>query len=143
MPKSGPIIIVEDDTDDQEIISDLFKDLDVRNELVFFVNTYDAFDYLKRTDKEQPFLIFSDINMPGETGLDFKKRIDRDPELRQQSIPFVFMSTFAGKNAVNEAYTQMSVQGFFEKPSEIGAFRNLLAMIIDYWKQCKHPNTGN
>ena len=141
MPKSGPIIIVEDDLDDQEIITDLLRELRIPNELLFFPNSNEAYQYLIRPDKQQPFIIFSDINLPGENGLDFKNRIDSNPNLRQQSIPFVFLSTFAGKNAVDRAYTQMSVQGFFEKPSDIGDFKNLLYLIIDYWKRCRHPNS--
>jgi hypothetical protein len=35
MNKSGPIIIIEDDLDDQELLRDVFKELNYENEIVF------------------------------------------------------------------------------------------------------------
>src|SRR3954447_12198428 len=140
MAKSGPIVIVEDDIDDVEIITDVFKELDTPNKLTFFSNGPDAFHYLKTTT-EQPFIILCDINLPMVNGLNFKKQIDSDPQLRQKSIPFIFLSTSAGKRAVTEAYTEMTVQGFFKKDSSIDEIKKALTLIIDYWKLCKHPNS--
>src|SRR3954471_24148599 len=99
MAKSGPIVIVEDDIDDREIYSEIIKDLGVPNELIFFKKCPDAFRYLKAAPK-QAFIILCDINLPGQSGLEFKKQIDDDHELRQQSIPFVFISTNAGREPV-------------------------------------------
>ena len=36
MNKSGPIIIIEDDVDDQDILTDIFKELNYSNKLIFF-----------------------------------------------------------------------------------------------------------
>ena len=36
MNKNGPIIIIEDDLDDQEVLSDIFKELNYNNQLIFF-----------------------------------------------------------------------------------------------------------
>ena len=47
MPQSGPIIIVEDDKDDQEIVRDIFKELKINNKLIFFGNPKTAFDFFK------------------------------------------------------------------------------------------------
>lgn len=63
-----------------------------------------------------PLIILCDINLPGQTGLQFKKQIDNDDELRQQSIPFVFISTNASREPVTEAYTKMTVQVFSKSP---------------------------
>jgi hypothetical protein len=37
MNKNGPIIIIEDDQDDKEILIDVFKKLDYSNEIIFFL----------------------------------------------------------------------------------------------------------
>jgi CheY-like chemotaxis protein len=141
MAKSGPIIIVDDDRDDQEILEFVFRELDVPNKLIWFTNALEALAYLKAT-AEQPFLIFSDINMPQQSGIEFKRDIDGDPELRRKSIPFIFYSTSVSQNHVNEAYTELTVQGFFQKGESIPAIKAALKAIIEYWKMCKHPNSN-
>jgi CheY-like chemotaxis protein len=140
MAKSGPIIIVEDDQDDLEIMEIVLQDLGIPNKLIWFANAIDAFAFLKTT-REQPFLIFSDINMPQQSGIEFKRDIDNDPELRHKSIPFVFYSTSISQEHVNEAYTQLTVQGFFQKADNIPVIKETLKAIIDYWKMCRHPNS--
>ncbi len=37
MNKGGPIMIIEDDVDDREILSDVFERLQIRNEVKFLV----------------------------------------------------------------------------------------------------------
>jgi CheY-like chemotaxis protein len=61
MNKSGPIIIIEDDLDDQELLRDVFKELNYENEIVFFDDGYEALNFLTVTEIE-PFILFSDIN---------------------------------------------------------------------------------
>ena len=63
MNKRGPIIIIEDDIDDQDILADIFKELNYDNKLIFFADSVQALEYLTSTDIE-PFLVLSDINMP-------------------------------------------------------------------------------
>lgn len=140
MAKRGPIIVIEDDPDDKHILEDILKELDIPNKLIWFTNGPDAFHYLKTTE-EQPFVILSDVNLPGQNGIEFKKQVDNDKELRQKSIPFVFFSTSASKNTVTEAYTKMTVQGFFQKNSKYEEIKGTIKLIMDYWYLCKHPNT--
>ncbi len=139
--KSGPIIVVEDDPDDEAIFEEILQELGVTNKLRWFTKSSDAFDFLKTT-KEKPFLIFSDVNMPGDSGIEFKRRIDQDPQLRQKSIPFVFYSTGVDQRAINEAYTKMTVQGFFQKSNSYQEIKKTIKMILDYWMECKHPNVS-
>jgi len=140
MAKSGPIVIVEDDLDDQNILDEAIRESGTKNEIIFFSTGPSAFEFLKQT-KSQPFLILSDINLPVQTGIEFKKRIDEDPELRQKSIPFIFFSTSVEKSAVTKAYTEMTVQGFFKKSNTYDELKSVIRLIMDYWKLCKHPNT--
>ncbi len=141
MAKAGPIVIIEDDYDDQEFIHDTLKELQIPNTIIFFSNTTDAFMYLKSTH-DSPFLIICDINLPGTNGLEFKQQLDADDYMRERSIPFVFLTTSASKPAVKEAFTQMTVQGFFEKTTSLTFMKNMLRAIIEYWTLSKHPNSG-
>jgi CheY-like chemotaxis protein len=137
---SGQIIIVEDDEDDKDMIEEVLKELNISNKTIWFTRCSDAFEYLKNND-EQPLVIFSDINLPALSGIEFKRQIDAHKELRMKSIPFVFFSTTADKNTVNEAYTEMTIQGYFQKANSYNETKNMVRTILEYWTICKHPNS--
>jgi CheY-like chemotaxis protein len=137
--KQGPIIIAEDDFDDQEILKETLEDISLKNKLIFFDNGNDVLDYL-RTTKDQPFLIISDVNLLKMNGLELRRQINQDEVLRKKSIPFIFLTTSANQVAVDEAYDMM-VQGFFQKEHNYKKVGEMIRMIIDYWRICKHPNS--
>ena len=141
MSKLGPIVIVEDDLDDQEMTQEAMEEVGIKNELVFFDRSLKAFEFLKSTT-QQPFLILSDVNLPAQNGIEFKRQIDEDRQLREKSIPFVFYSTAVDKNSVNTAYQELTVQGFFKKKNKYEELKKDLKLIVDYWTTCKHPNSG-
>ena len=137
--KSGPIVLVDDDVDDRDILQEILQDLQVPNKLMWFPTSNDAFIYLKNSTV-QPFLIFCDLNLPFQSGLEFKKKIDADKDLRRKSIPFIFYSTSVQPTAVEVAYTQMTVQGFFQKKAIYEDLKKLVSIILAYWENCSHPN---
>jgi len=136
--KTGPIILVEDDLDDQEFIVDTLQTIGIRNEILIFDNGQKAFDFLK-SSTIQPFIIISDLNLPVMNGLQLKSEIQQDEALKDKSIPFVFLTTSSDSRAVKEAY-DLSVQGFFVKENTYDGIHNQLKQITDYWKHCRHPN---
>lgn len=138
MWRTNPIILVEDDKDDYEFFKHALKDLKIEHKLIWFENSIDAFEYLNTTE-EQPFLIFSDINMHLQTGIEFKAKIEANDRVRKKSIPFVFYSTAVDKEAINMLYTEMTIQGFFQKDGDFDKMKVTLKTIIDYWTLCKHP----
>jgi len=137
--RSGPIIVVEDDIDDKEIFDAALQELQSTNKIIWFNNCDDAWDYLKKTT-DSPFIIFSDVNLPKKSGLEFKKQIDEDKQLRKKSIPFVFYSTSVNQDTVNDAYTKMTVQGFFQKSNRFEEMKQTIKLVLDYWRVCRHPN---
>jgi CheY-like chemotaxis protein len=139
MSKPGPIIIVEDDRDDEEMLKEVFQELMIPNEIKFFRTCYSLLDYLLVTT-DQPFIIISDINLPVMSGVELKKKINENEYLRKKSIPFVFLTTSSNAYAVEQAY-EMMVQGYFVKPNTVNGIKEMVGLIIDYWKRCRHPNT--
>jgi CheY-like chemotaxis protein len=134
----GPILIVEDDEDDQHALTQVFQDLEVANELKFFHTCPDAYHYLETTE-DKPFLIFCDINLPGMTGADLKRKINANTYLRRKSIPFVFLTTTAANSAILDAYESLA-QGFFTKPNTMEPLKRMIELILSYWKISKHPD---
>jgi DNA-binding NarL/FixJ family response regulator len=139
MSKHGPIILVEDDVDDQELTKELIKVIGIKNELIIFSTCEDCLNFLLTMGPLQPFLILSDVNLPKMTGIELKEKIDANENLRRKSIPFVFYSTSTARKYVIEAY-EFRVQGYFQKESEFHAMEQNLRLIFDYWQKCKHPN---
>jgi CheY-like chemotaxis protein len=137
--KTGPIILIEDDADDKDVFQDILKDLKITNVVMWFQNCDDAFSFLK-SSSEQPFIIFCDVNLPGISGIECKRQIDENKELRKKSIPFVFCTTSADQKTVDDAYTKMTVQGFFKKKNTYDEFKKTISLIVAYWSECKHPN---
>ena len=139
MNKDGPIIVIEDDMDDQEILHEIFQNLGYTNKISYFIDGNEALEYLNQTDV-QPFLILSDINMPKLNGFELRNKVFNNIQLQEKCIPYLFFTTGANKKAVSEAYA-MSVQGFFLKPSTIPLFRETVRKIIEYWKECIAPSS--
>lgn len=137
MPKSGPIIIVEDDYDDQEVLQEVFEELEIPNMLRFFTSCTQAFDYLLTTT-EKPFLIISDINLPVMNGFQFKEKINVTDSLRRKNIPFVFFSTNSDITAISKAYDILA-QGYFIKPAKLMDIKDTVHSIVKYWKVCSRP----
>lgn len=137
MRKSGPIVIIEDDFEDQEILSDVFKELNYPNEIIFFHDGMLALEYLTATTK-QPFLILSDINMPKLSGIELREKIHNNESLRLKCIPYLFFTTSIQQDQVIDAYSK-SVQGFFTKPHSYSEILRVIKNIVEYWKDCHSP----
>jgi CheY-like chemotaxis protein len=138
MNKTGPIIIIEDDIDDQDILAEIFRELNYANKLIFFGDSVQALAYLTDTDIE-PFLVLSDINMPKLNGMELREKVHNNEDLRLKSIPYLFFSTSAEQQHVIDAYSR-SIQGFFVKPANYERLKTVITKIVEYWQECESPN---
>lgn len=132
-------MVIEDDVEDQQILGEIFKNLEFPNKVIFFSNGKDALDYLNST-REQPFIILSDINMPRMNGFEVRNLVCLNERLK--CIPYLFFTTGVSKQAVQDAYA-MSVQGFFIKPATLAELQNTIKKIIEYWQECYAPSQFN
>lgn len=138
MNKTGPIIIIEDDIDDQEILTEIFNEHNYENEIIFFGDGEAALDFLTNTAIE-PFIIFSDINMPRLNGVELREKVHNNEDLRIKSIPYLFFTTSAEQKHVVDAYSK-SIQGFFVKPAKYEHLKRTIRVIVEYWQECVSPN---
>ncbi|GGH21175.1 response regulator [Dyadobacter endophyticus] len=134
----GPIVIIDDDVDDRDMIGAMLDELAIINPCRYFENGQAALDYLLNT-AESPLLILCDINMPVMNGLELRDQIDADPYLKKKSIPFIFLTTSDSPILVRRAYSG-NIQGYFKKFHSFQEGRDRLRLIINYWKYCLHPN---
>jgi CheY-like chemotaxis protein len=136
-----PIIFIDADDDDHDIFKQAMSELALPHPILVFANGQTALDYL-RTTTQLPFLIISEVSMPGMNGLELRQQIDQSPDLRKRCIPFIFMTHPVEEAMVEEAY-ELTIQGLFEKKSTYAAWKAQLGAIIAYWMECHHPKRLN
>jgi CheY-like chemotaxis protein len=139
MNKRGPIVVIEDDADDQHLLEMVFSELNYPNELVFLANGEEALAYFDREDVV-PFIIISDVNLPKTSGFELRNIVHSNERLSLKCIPYIFFTTAADRKAVTRAYS-MSVQGFFIKPHNYDELRETIRSIIGYWQKCYSPTS--
>jgi DNA-binding NarL/FixJ family response regulator len=139
MNRNGPVIIIEDDADDQLILQEIFNKLSYKNKVLFFDDSEKALAYLNRPDVS-PFLILSDINMPKINGFALRSKIQAGTSLGMLAIPFLFYTTACCQQMINDAYN-LSVQGFFVKENSITEMEATIVSIMEYWLRCAIPGS--
>src|SRR6187549_1893004 len=136
--KNGPVIVIEDDADDQDFLTEIFHKLNYQNKILFFSDGQAALDHINASD-ELPFLILSDINMPKLNGFELREKLKTDSKLSNKCIPYLFFSTASNQKSVIDAYS-LSVQGFFVKPNSMDELEQTISAIMEYWRRCAAPN---
>ena len=131
MNKTGVIIIIEDDPDDQCLLEDAFCELDLPNERLYFKDGDAVLDYFTYF-KGPIFLILSDIRMPRLNGMELQAALRKDADVALRCVPYLFLTTTLNHQQVVDAYSKSS-QGFFEKPGDFQQLRELLRIITSYW----------
>jgi CheY-like chemotaxis protein len=138
MYKTGPIVVIEDDPDDQEMLEEVFTNLGYPNDVMFFPDGETALEYLIDSNNK-PFIVISDINLPRLNGLELREKIQNNAALNLRCIPYLFLTTGVSHRAVIDAYSK-SVQGFFVKPTAYADLERMIDNIVKYWKDCTAPN---
>jgi CheY-like chemotaxis protein len=133
-----PIIVIDDDDEDLELILAAFSELNIENEIIVFNNGLKFLEYIKATESGT-FFILCDINMSKLSGIELKKIIQDDEKLRIKCIPFIFLSTSGGSGSIMKAYSY-NVQGYFVKPNTIENLKRMLQSMVTYWSESQHPN---
>jgi CheY-like chemotaxis protein len=132
-----PIIVVEDDADDQELIIVAIKQSGFQNPVMIFDNGMDFLAYLRATDVD-PFIIICDIQLPSMDGIEIKQHINNEPELRSKSIPFVYLASVVNQLVLDEVF-KSTVQGFFEKGKNFEELATTVKFVLEYWEDSLHP----
>jgi CheY-like chemotaxis protein len=114
------ILIIDDDTDDVEILADAFTQSGV--DCVHYVHSaMQAFIYLEEvpTCEDLPKLIVTDHYLPGITGPEFLK--DLKTMDRYRHIPVVVLST-SKTEAQIEQYRRMGAADYLKKPTSYSEY---------------------
>ena len=109
------ILLGEDDPDDQEMLKEIFSDID-NSFILFFVNNgKEVLSALEKLDDEQmPCLIVLDYNMPGLNGADILKEIGSNK--RYRNIPKIVWST-SSSDKFKKSCLELGAADYVIKPS--------------------------
>lgn len=143
MNVNGRIIMIDDDREDIEIFTEVYEMVQkaegFTNELVTFYNPQEALEHLLNID-DAPFLIVSDINMPGMNGFELRKKTFENDKLAEKAAPYIFLTTAGNDPDLMRRAYKVSTQGYFAKPYDYNEYKELLTTIIKYWKVAKVAN---
>lgn len=137
MKLNGDVIIIEDDADDRWVLKSIFEELGYPNPVIFFDNTGDALEYVRKPGSD-PFIIISDINMSKPDGFELRNTIFNDPETANVCVPYIFLTTSNDADMIADAFGT-SIQGYFVKKSDFNEQKEVIRKIIDYWKESMVP----
>ena len=126
MKTGKTFLIVDDDSDDQELFIEALHEID---EFCKCLTAFDGEDALKKLSDgmPRPDFIFLDLNMPRMNGKQFLAEIKNDHKLRQ--IPVIIYSTSSEKKDIQET-TQLGAAFFLQKPNRFNDLSKALAKII-------------
>ena len=132
-----PIYIIDDDTDDNEIVQEVWNKIGLENKIVFFKSGDELIKKLNE-DVHNPFLIICDINLPKMDGFEIREKLLRDPETRYKTVPFIFWSNSASDKQIKKAY-DLAAHGMFIKGSTMEELQKTFTRIVEYWQVSLKP----
>ncbi len=116
---NGPIIVVDDDEDQNFIVKRFYQKSNKSNPIIFF-NNGDAFIQhmliVERDEEVVPELVLLDINMPGTDGYEVLEQIRSKGKF--QKVPVLIMlTTSSSQDAIDKSKT-LGANGFWTKPMD-------------------------
>ncbi len=126
------ILVIEDDEDDRDILKEIFRDLGYKNTIVFFSDSTEALEYIRKPEIE-PFIIISDINMPKLGGFELRDIILNEEILADKDIPYIFISNAQDEYSLKQA-NKLSIQGYIHKGNDYNKYKEKIKNLVDYWK---------
>ncbi len=131
-------MLIEDDIEEQKRVKQVLVELGIKNSVEMFGNAEQALVYLQAT-KEKPFIMLTEMMLPGMSGLELLDQIYKNEYLKKKSIPFVFFGNVEVPDMIEPAFDRR-VQGYFLKPKSFIVLKLTLMSITDYWLRSTHPN---
>jgi CheY-like chemotaxis protein len=119
-------LIIDDDPDDQDLLSSTLKRISERIRCLTAVNGLEGLRTLLQ-GKAKPDMIFLDLNMPLMNGRQFLSELNKHDALKH--IPVVILSTSTALINRNE-FKDFSVEHILTKPSTLKGWEQIIKSVI-------------
>ncbi len=122
------ILIVDDETDVEMLFRQKFRKEIKKGELelVFAFSGEEALDVLGQTEPPSVMYVFSDINMPGMTGLELLYQV-------KQKYPQIHVSMISayGDAENHQRAIESGAEQFFTKPIDFEQLKKAIAQLME------------
>ena len=142
-----PILLVEDNPDDEALTLRAFAKNKIRNPVVVARDGVEAIEYLLGTgphagrDKSvMPALVLLDLKLPRMDGLEVLRRVRADEHTAL--LPVVVLTTSRETQDIQEAY-RLGANSYIRKPVNFDAFIKAVEQIGAYWLTLNEPSDGH
>jgi two-component system response regulator len=130
LPRTQPILIVEDSPDDFEATKRAFNRANLRNEIMHCDSGEKALAYLRADRNEKPGIILLDLNMPGLDGRKTLEIIKNTENLKR--IPVVILTTSNDERDVQACYA-LGANTYIQKPVDFDGLIAAIRRLKEYW----------
>lgn len=136
-PTHSPILLVEDNADDEALTLRAFARAGFANRIVVVRDGREALDWLfclgaysTRSDDDLPSLVILDLNLPKIDGLGVLRALRDDP--RTALLPVVVLTSSAEERDLLESY-RSGCNGYVQKPVDFSEFVRAVHALGDFW----------
>jgi CheY-like chemotaxis protein len=137
------ILVAEDDANDRALLNLACRGESIPAELHIVQDGEQAIQYLQGVsqfaDREKfpfPDLLLLDLKMPRLGGMDVLQWVRGQASCG--ALPSVMLSGSGLPKDIQEAY-RLGANGYFRKPSSVGALTALLRTLANYWLMNERP----
>ena len=132
-----PILLVEDNPDDEMLTKRAFKQNNILNEVVVAHDGVEALDYLfcqgvhtGRDPAIMPTIVLLDLKMPRMGGLEVLERLRADP--RTELLPIIILTSSMEEHDLVQGY-KLHANSYIRKPVDFAQFVESVKQIGMYW----------
>ncbi len=142
MNTKRPILLVEDNPDDEALTLRAFTRNLILNPIVVARDGVEALDYLLGSESQGsglaplPAVVLLDLKLPRIDGLEVLRRLRADA--RTKLMPVVILSTSKEHQDISDGYS-LGANSYIRKPVDFEQFIQAIGQIGHYWLSINEP----